>query len=206
MRSSLARAGALTVAALLTILSCHDAVTAPESRTTAELNLLHVTYDFPKLALTTVSFWAVKGKPAGVDLWYHARPGAIDSAKFVEFRLAAGALDRRPDGSAIALGDSVQITLTVTDARHMMIEYQPSGLRFSVAEPPTLKIFWTACGDDLNYDGRVDAADDAIASQLGIWRQEGAGQPWFHLPSVVVKSNREVRSQLDGFSGYALSY
>jgi hypothetical protein len=206
MRTSIARGCGPAAAALVTLLACRDAVTAPDSRTTAELNLLHVTYDYPQLAATTASFWAVKGQSSGTDLWYHARPGASDSAKFVEFRLGAGALDRRPDGSAIAVGDSVLITLKVTDARHMMIQYEPSGLRFAVAEQPTLRIFWTACGDDLNYDGKVDAADDAIAGQLGIWRQEGTDQPWMRLTSVVVKSAKEVRSQLEGFSGYALSY
>jgi hypothetical protein len=153
-----------------------------------------------------VSFWAVKGRSSGADLWYHARPGASDSAKFVEFRLGAGALDRRPDGTVIATGDSVLITLTATDPRHMMIQYLPTGLRFASAEQPTLKIYWIACGDDLNYDGKVDAADDAIADQLGIWRQEGTDQPWVRLTSVVAKSAKEVRSQLEGFSGYAISY
>lgn len=206
MRSSVFRAPVLAGLMLVTLLSCREAVTAPESRTTAELNLLHVTYDYPQLAATQVRFWAVKGKSSGADLWYHARPGASDSAKFVEFRLGAGALDRRPDGSVIAVGDSVLITLTATDARHMMIEYQPSGLRFAAAEQPTLKIYWTACGDDLNYDGRVDTADDLLASQLGIWRQETSDQPWMQLPSVVVKGTKEVRAQLEGFSGYAISY
>jgi hypothetical protein len=207
MQSSVARACALAAAALITLLSCRDSVTEPSgSRTLAELHQLHVTYDFPQLAATSVKFWVVKGKSASAELWYHARPGAIDSARFVEFTLGAGALDRRPDGSTIATGDSVLIELTVTDGRHMMIDFQPTGLRFSAAEQPTFKMFWTGCGDDLNYDGHVDSLDVAIADQLEVWRQEGAAQPWFKLASTVDKGARTVSALLPGFSGYAIMY
>lgn len=199
------RHGALLAAAALSLASC-DPATSPLLRDTSELNLLHVTYDYPPLAATQVSFWAVKGRTGGADLWYHARPGATDSARFVSFRLGAASLDRRPDGSAIAAGDSVLITLTATDARHMMIQFLPSGLRFSAADPPTLRIYWTACGDDLNYDGSVDASDDALIGALAIWRQEGTGQPWSRLATTTTASERELLTRLDGFSGYAISY
>jgi hypothetical protein len=208
MPSPVVRGCALAAAALLVLSSCHDSPTAAvdAGRALADLHLLHVTYDYPQLATREVSFWAVKGKAGGADLWYHARAGASDSAKFVEFRVDANALDRRPDGTAIAMGDSVQITLTATDAAHMRIAFQPSGLHFTAGSLPTLKIFWVACGDDVNYDGTVDAADDAIISQFGIWRQETDGAPWFQLPSVVVKGYKETDAQLEGFSGYILAY
>jgi hypothetical protein len=208
MSFSVARGCAVVAAALLTLSSCHDSpVESPaDGRALADLHLLHVTYDYPQLATREVSFWAVKGRASGGDLWYHARAGASDSAKFVEFRLAAGALDKRPDGTAIAMGDSVLITLTATDASHMRIAFQPSGLHFVSGSLPTLKIFWVACGDDVNYDGAVDAADDAIISQFGIWRQETDGAPWFHLSSAVVKGSKETDTQLEGFSGYILAY
>lgn len=203
MTTSMLRAtlGAL----LLAVASCSD-ITAPEQRATADLRLLHARYDYPALVTTEVSFYAVKGKTAGADLWYHARPGASDSSRFVEFRMGTGSLDRRPDGSAIAVGDSVLITLTATDAKHMMIQFLPSGLHFSPADQPSLRIFWTACGDDLNYDGQVDAYDDLVANQLAIWRQETVDQPWTQLATTVTKGTREVRTLLDGFSGYAISY
>ena len=199
---------ALCGALLLAAASCHDTGTAPEEqgKDISELHQLHVTYDYPSLAETQVSFYAVKGKTAGADLWYHARAGASDSTKFVEFRLGAGSLDKRPDGSSIAVGDSVLITLTASDPTHMMIEFQPSGLKFSITDQPSLKMFWVACGDDVNYDGKVDANDDLITSQLGIWRQETPGARWFHVGSAVQKGAREVDASLSGFSGYALMY
>jgi hypothetical protein len=153
-----------------------------------------------------VSFYAVKGRAGGADLWYHAAAGRTDSLKFVEFRMGPSSLDSRPDGSAIATGDSVLITLTVSDPTHLVITYEPSGLLFSANDQPTLKMFWVACGEDLNYDGKVDAADTALVQKFSIWRQEAAGQPWIKLSSVVVPSVKEVDARLGGFTGYAISY
>lgn len=199
--------GVLAVAALLALASCGtDPVAVDEGRDISELNRLHVTYDYPTLAATRVAFWVVKGKPAVGQLWYHARAGATDSAQFVDFRLGANALDRRPDGSAIAVGDSVLITLTATDPTHMTIGFEPSGLKFAPTDQPTLKISWVACGDDLNYDGKVDASDLAILGELSIWRQETPGAKWFKVGSGVVSPARLVEAQLSGFTGYALMF
>lgn len=205
MRSSNNVSRILTGAAILALVSCTDA-TGPEVRAESDLHLLRVSSSWPSLAATQVSFFAVKGKTAGADLWYHAAPGQIDSLKFVEFRMGPSSLDRRPDGTAIATGDSVLITLTVADPTHLVITYQPSGLTFSLNDQPTFRMFWVACGDDLNYDGKVDAADTALVQRFSIWRQESAGQPWLKLPSVVVPNVKEVDTQLSGFTGYAISY
>jgi hypothetical protein len=203
-----AAARALAAILVLTSLSCSDS-TAPDSsdtRAATDLRLLAVPYGAPALVTTTASVYAVKGKSAGLDIWYHAAAGHSDSTKFLEFRVGATSLDRRPDGTVIADGDSVLITLTVTDPRHFIIEFQPSGLQFSASAQPTLKLSWAACGEDLNYDGVVDATDVAIAQQLNIWRQEAPFQPWYKVPSVLVQQTKEVNAQLSGFTGYALMY
>jgi hypothetical protein len=206
IRTSHVARGALAAVSLLALAACTDPVAVENGKDISELNQLHVTYDYPTLAATTVSFWAVKGRATSAELWYHARAGATDSAKFVDFRVGANAIDRRPDGTAFAPGDSVRITLTATDPRHMMISFEPSGLKFSATDKPTLKMFWVACGDDLNYDGKVDASDEAIMGKLGIWRQETPGARWFYVGSAVVGPTREVNAQLAGFTGYALMY
>ncbi|MFL5605539.1 MAG: hypothetical protein ACJ8AD_03755, partial [Gemmatimonadaceae bacterium] len=184
---------ALALLALTAGLSCTDA-TGPddESRAATDLRLLAAPYSTPPLVTTQVSFYAVKSKPTAADIWYHARPGRTDSLKFLEFRMGPSSLDRRPDGSTIADGDSVLITLTVTDQRHFIVEFQPAGLVFSTNDQATLKLIYAACGEDLNYDGKVDAADDAITQQLSIWRQEAPFQPWFKISSVVNKTAKEV--------------
>jgi hypothetical protein len=206
IHSAFTARGAMVAASFLALTACSDPVAVDDGRDISELNQLHVTYDYPSLAATQVSFWVVKGKATSAQLWYHARPGAVDSLKFVDFIVPGGALDRRADGSTIAPGDSVLITLTATDPRHMMIGFEPSGLKFAATARPTLKMYWVACGDDLNYDGKVDAADVAIVGQLGIWRQETPGARWFFVGNGVVSSAREMDAQLSGFTGYALMY
>jgi hypothetical protein len=195
----------LLAAAVAGALSCSD-TSGSTGPTSPGPRLLTASSSYPALATTQASFWAVKGKTAGADIWYRARSGQSDSTKFVEFRMGTNSLDRRPDGSAIAPGDSVLITLTVSDPTHLIINYQPSGLQFSASDQPTLKMYYVACGDDLNYDGVVDATDDLIQSQLRIWRQEAPGLPWTEMAGSVVKSLKEVDAQLSGFTGYAISY
>lgn len=180
--------------------------TAPEQRAENQLNLLALAPNAPPLATSTVSFYAVKGKGAGVDIWYRPRAGQRDSTKFLELRLGGESLDRRPDGTLIADGDSVKISLTVTDPTHLIVQFQPSGLVFSSKDLARLRMYFGECGDDLDRDGRVDSSDDDIARRLSIWRQESPGLPWFKLSSAVVKDAKEVEAKLTGFSGYALAY
>jgi hypothetical protein len=197
---------ALTIVAVAVACDSIADSLAPEQRPASELRLLTVSPTAPPLATTVTSFWAVKGKNAGVDLWYHALPGANDSTKFLEFRLGGASLDRRPDGSAIADGDSVLITLTVVSPTNLIVDFQPSGLTFSAKDPARLKMFFAACGDDLDRDGQVTSSDDAIEQQLSIWRQETPTAPWIKVSSVEVKANKELDADLGGFTGYAVAY
>jgi hypothetical protein len=188
--------------------SCTDS-TAPDAdteRAATDLRLLSAPHSAPPLATTQASFYAVKGRSTGVDIWYRPAAGRSDSAKFLEFRVGSNSLDRRPDGTVIATGDSVLISLTVTDPTHFIVEFQPTGLKFADADQPKLKISFAACGDDLNYDGKVDATDATMLSSLALWRQEAPFQPWFKLTSSVTASVKEVNAELGGFSGYAIMY
>ena len=199
---------ALTLFVTAVIAACDTAADslAPKQRPTSALRLLTVLPTAPLLATTSVSFYAVKGRNAGADLWYHARPGRTDSTKMLEFRLNGASLERRPDGSAFADGDSIRITITVVSPTNLIVDFQPSGLKFSAKEPARLKIFFGECGDDLDRDGQVTSSDDAIAQQLSIWRQETPTAPWFKLSTVVVKEDRLIDALLGGFTGYAVAY
>lgn len=201
------RRGTLAALAAGVLLGCSGAdSTAPEERPVDGLRLLNVTADAPALVATVTSFYAVRGRNTGVDLWYRAKAGSKDSTKFLEFRLDNVSLDRRPDGTAFVEGDSVLITLTVTDPKHLVVDFQPSGLRFAAKNPGHLKMFFGQCGDDLDGNGNVDGNDDAIQNQLSIWRQESVLAPWIKVSSVEVKSNKEVDADIAGFTGYALAY
>jgi hypothetical protein len=201
-------AAALGAALLAALLSCSD-TTAPDGvneRAPTDLRLLHAPYGTPPLSTTQSSFWAVKGKLSGTDIWYRPRAGQTDSAKFLEFRLGPASLDRRPDGSAIAVGDSVLITLTVTDPTHFIVDLQPSGLMFAASDQPRLRISFAACGDDLNYDKQIDETDAQMLASLSVWRQEAPFTPWFKMTSTVSTAVKEVDTRLGGFTGYALMY
>ncbi len=201
----------LGAAALLALAACGAGsdITNPdalEERPQALLNLLTVSPTAPPLATTSTSFYAVAGRGGGVDLWYKAALGRRDSTKFLEFRLGSNSLVSRPDGSTLAKGDSILITLTVRDPLHLIVDFQPSGLRFNASDRAKLKLFFSQVSDDVDGDGKVDGHDDDAESRLAIWRQEAIGLPWFRISSVVVKDAREVNADLSGFTGYALSY
>ena len=199
--------GALACLAACFAFGCSAAdSTGPEERPVDGLHLLAITADAPALAATIKSFYAVRGRNAGIDLWYRPKAGSRDSTKFLEFRLDNASLDRRPDGTAFADGDSVLITLTVTDPKHLIVDFQPSGLRFAAKNPGRLKMFFSQCGDDLDGDGKVDSGDDAIQNALSIWRHESLLAPWIKVSSAVVKSSKEIDADIGGFTGYAAAY
>jgi hypothetical protein len=194
--------------ALLALSACSSASDslAPEERPESLLRLLTVAADAPPIATPVVSFYAVKGKNADVDIWYRPRAGQRDSTKFLEFRIGGNTLDRRPDGSQIANGDSVRITVTVVDPVHLLLVFQPSGLTFSSKDPARLRMFFSEVGDDIDHNGRVDSDDDDVQQKLSIWRQEIPGLPWIKVASAVVKDAKRVDADLAGFTGYALAY
>lgn len=189
------------------ITSCDTGLsTSPESRASSDLHLLHVAAETPPLDTSRLSFYAVKGRATGIQLKFHARPGSSDSLALLKLQIGQGALDRHPDGSPIAQGDSVLISMRVVDSYHLVVDFQPEGLRFSATDRPILIFSWAGCGDDLNYDGRIDASDNVIVDRLGIWRQESKGLPWFKQNGVTSRATREVSASISGFTGYALAF
>jgi hypothetical protein len=137
---------------------------------------------------------------------YRALPGATDSVEFARFRVEDRSLVNRPDGTPIAQGDSLLITLQVVDTLKLITEFSPQGLRFSSSRPARLWLKFGEADPDLNGDGKVDSADTALLLALRIWRQEQPGDPWTLLPSSVDTMSKEVEADILGFTRYALSY
>ena len=159
----------------------------------------------PPLEESTVSFWAVKGRSVEQKLYF------LDSEdqrgeEYLALKLEDESLSQRPDGSAIAEGDSVLITITVEDPALLLFSLQPTGLKFSASKPAELRIRYDQADDDLNEDGDVDGEDDSLESILGIWRQELPGDPFVRLGSVKVEGQEELEADLQGFSRYAIAY
>lgn len=141
-------------------------------RPPGQLNFARLATTAPALESDTVSFWAVKGRGVEQKLYFLDSQGERGE-EYMSLKLANETLSRRPDGSVIAEGDSVLITIHVVDPTQVLFELQPSGLQFSASDPAELKIRYAECDDDFNDDGEVDDADSTAEAALGIWR--GAG-------------------------------
>jgi hypothetical protein len=113
---------------------------------------------------------------------------------------------QRPDGSVFAQGDSILITITVTDPTKLQADFQPAGLKFSDSAPARLQFEFGECDGDINGDGIVDAADTMLLPQISTWRQETVGAPWIKVSSTVESNISEVQAFITGFTGYALAY
>ena len=200
---SLTRHLALASATVL-LGGCSDSSAPVEQR--FDLNFLRPALTAPAVANPVVSFYAKKGQDVEAIMWYQKRADRPDSTEFIRFRVDDASLLTRPDGSAFAPGDSVLITITLADPQRLIIDMQPSGLRFSPVKPAELKISFEEADEDINEDGVVDEDDGALVSQFAIWRRERAGDPWVKLSSLVEVGTHEVKAFINGFTGYAIAW
>jgi hypothetical protein len=160
----------------------------------------------PTVANPIIVFWAKKGVDQSVRMVYHARPGHNDSTTFLVFRVRDRSLVSDANGTPLADGDSVLITLTLVDPVNLGVDFQPSGLRFSQSHPASLKLEYGDVVHDYNGDGVVDSTDVAISRTFRVWRRESLLDPWRPLPSTVDTEVDEVTTNIAGFTGYALAF
>ena len=186
------------------IASCSESSGPSDQR--FDLNFLRPALTAPDVANPVVTFWAKKGDDAEAIMWYRKEADRPDSAEFLRFRLDDNSLLTRPDGSLFAPGDSIQITITLADPQRLIIEMQPSGLRFSPVKPAELNMSFAEADEDLDDDGDVDGGDGAIVPQLAIWRRERVSDPWMKLSSLVEIGSHEVKAFITGFTGYAIAW
>ena len=173
----------------------------------SELTVLRLGESSPPLFDPVVSFWAVRGEDREVEISFvddedPNQPGE----EYLELEVDADALQARPDGTPIAEGDSVLITVRVVDPARLLFEFQPAGLTFNPARPAELKIHYNHADDDLDEDGDVDLEDESLELTIAIWRQENDGDPFERLGSLLIDDLEEIDAELEGFSRYALAY
>ncbi len=177
----------------------------PGARTEDELNALPIRVGAPPLERLDTSFYAVNGEEREVALYFSDGAGGRGTVFFL-LRLFAGSLAARPDGTPIAPGDSVLITIRAADPSRVLFDVEPTGLTFDPLAPPLLLLHYNEVDPDLDRDGDVDAADLDIERRLTIWRQETPGDVFRRLESTVDLFLDGVGTSLSGFSRYALSY
>lgn len=148
----------------------------------------------PSIANPVISFWAKKGTDRAVRMVYTSRPGHNDSTTFLFFRVRAQSLVARVDGTPLAYGDSLLITVTLVDTVHLKVDFQPSGLRFSDSHPATLKMSY------------AETSPPPPLGALQIWKQENPLAAWMPLQSQLLSETNEVQADIKGFTGYAIAY
>lgn len=161
-----------------------------------ELHFLRPAADAPALVSSSVTFWAYRDRDSQGAIWYHKSADQPDSSEFVELRVPSQSIAQ----------DSVQITMTVVDPAHLVVQFEPSGLQFASDRPARLKLKYGEADDDLNGDGIVDAADTALKALLSIWRQEQPGDLWVKVPSTSITLDDDVEADISGFTRYAIAY
>lgn len=159
----------------------------------------------PPLLQASASFYAKKGEDREASLYFQS-PSGGPGQRFARLRLGAASLLTRPDGTAVGVGDSVLITLRAVNPSQLLLELDPSGLKFDPAAAAVLELSYSVTGGDLNQDGRVSVDDSVLAGRLAIWRQEVVGASFAPLPSARLLDLEEVTAELGGFSRYALAY
>ncbi len=165
-----------------------------------------------QLSAYQVGFWAVKGEARGVQIDYEtcvAWEGELCTARtwhpYLLLDVPASALAQWPNGSAIATGDSVFIELTV-DPQSMVVELEPSGLRFG-AGGAVLQMYYTGAHGDYDGDGDADTVDGDIERQwMGMFYQAAPTEPWVAMGSQHSVSGRWFTAWLEHFSGYAIAW
>lgn len=172
---------------------------------TEELIFLRNLPGAPPLERTEVSFWAVAGDNAEVEIRYAPTPDDPDGDEWLEFKVPGNGLLRRPDGRAFARGDSVRITIRVVDPEVFNFEFEPAGLVFDPDHPAELEVSFRYADPDYDGDGDEDEDDEEVDRTFGFWRQEAPGSPWRSIGTVRIDDLEEAEAEIERFSRYALA-
>jgi hypothetical protein len=138
----------------------------------------------------TVRFYAVAGQDRSTAIYYQ------DSVKFLTFDVPAGALTQGPDGTPIANGDSLLITIAIADSSRLIVGFEPSGLEFNAATPAHLTLSFAHAQNSVPQN----------EASLSLWRQENPGESWHKVPSNTRTDSLTVSGPVVGFTVYATAY
>lgn len=173
---------------------------------TATPHFLRLDPGAPTLAQKAVHMWVINGVQREVEIWYHLRAGQPDSTRFLRFRVDRRSLLLRPDGTPIAPGDSILITISIIDTVRQQVQFSPPGLRFAPGRPAKLWLWYLEADHDFNADGAIDPLDSAIEMLLGMYRLEAGATTWERIASALDTAEDEVQANVDGFTTYAVAY
>ncbi|HEY7027777.1 MAG TPA: hypothetical protein VH438_09245 [Gemmatimonadales bacterium] len=176
----------------------------------SQLNFLQFAATAPTLCSNSVTFDATKGVDVEAALEFPEPGEPADCSggteDFVRLRIDKESLLELPNGTPLNDGDVVSITMTWVGGDSIMVQLEPTGLKFNPAKPAELKIEYGEASDDLDHNGTVDSEDDEIEQELGLWRQAVLGDDFVLIGSVKLEDENEFEAELNGFSRYAIAY
>ncbi len=115
----------------------------------------------------------------------------------IRLKLDRASLLTMPNGTPIAVGDSVFISIVWAGGDSMLFSLEPTGLVFDPAKPAELKI---------DFGETEEAANPTILNQLAIWRQAAPTDDFTRLSTMKLDLEEDFEVNLNGFSRYALAY
>lgn len=186
-----------------------DVVRAP-----SDVNVIRLDSSAPALESDSVSFYAIEGQNSSAELYFDSAGTRID--RLLRFEVDKSSLDRLPSGQKIHHGDSVLITIRVTDRGSLQFGFSPSGLVFKRSDPPILTIGYrraltavtapAAIFRDQGNRSGGGGSRHGEESTLAIWLQENPSSPFVRLESDVDTQAQEIEAEIPGFSRYAVAY
>ncbi len=170
-----------------------------------ELSIIRLAATSPPLVSPVDSAYCKKGVDCELHIYFQDAEGG-QGEEYLRLRVDAPTLLERPDGTPIAVGDSVLVKVSVVSVDSILFDLQPTGLKFNPDVPAELRIHYDHADDDLDEDGDVDTDDDLVEQELDIWRQEAPGEPFVRVGTAKSEELEEIEADLTGFSRYAIAY
>lgn len=194
----------LIVIVIVAAAGCSDSTGPEGGKTEDELRFVRFP-STPPIETFQASFWAVKGEGRELEINYLPEEVGEEGEEFLEFRVGGNSLLSRPDGSLFADGDSILITVTVSEDGRFLLDLQPSGLRFDPEHPARLEITYRPVDGDLDGDGDVDDDDADLEQDLRVWKQERPGERWFPVGTLHIDDLDEIEGEITGFTGFCIA-
>lgn len=191
------------------VLACSDSTGGGgNTRPPGQLNFIRLASTAPALCADSVGGWATKGSDFELSLEFPETGAgcAGETEDFIRLKLDAASLAALPNGTPIADGDSVFISLAWVGSDSILFHLSPTGLTFDPSHAARLKIEYGEAGDDLDEDGDSDSHDAQIESELDIWRQATPADDFERVGVAKSEDINEIEADLNGFSRYAIAY
>ncbi len=149
-------------------------------------HILEQSLTTPRLETYELKFWVVRGESKQVLIRYQSLTGDVGDDEndpagdrvsdgdvhgevFLSLYFLPYALQFHPDGTPIAWGERVPLTISV-DPRRLLVSFEPSGLVFNRWQRPVLDLSYAGADRDLDGDGDADVVDDYVeGNYLTLW-------------------------------------